>query len=112
MSHCSEVLYHIIGDTFSQPIQFTDKTTGEGIEITNAMVITASIATSFGEPIADCVVTPYPNQVTDKGFVLLEVLDTTLWKVGTAEFDVKLVIGDKIKHSMKTPFKIIKGITP
>lgn len=108
----SSIPYFKIGDTFSVPIRFYDTETDDGVEITPLMNISCRIQTKAGELISDCVVTPYPDQINDKGYVLLTVADTTSWRVGEAQADVKLQILTEIRHSASFCFKIVKSITP
>lgn len=78
--------YINIGDSFDVPIQFVDSVTGEGVEITPNMVVTSSIVNTAGDVIATPVVTPYPDQVNNVGFILLSVPTsvTETWEVGKA----------------------------
>lgn len=104
--------YFKIGDTFSVPAQFYDTETKLGVPISPSMVLAARVTNKMGTLIADCVVTPYADQVADAGWFLISVADTTTWPVGEAMFDIKITNNSSIKHSMNECFRIIKGITP
>lgn len=104
--------YFKIGDTFSVPARFYDTTTKQGIPILPSTTISARIANKLGAVIADCVVTPYPDQNLDAGYFLVEVSDTSSWPSGEALFDIKFEDGGAIKHSITECFRIIKSITP
>jgi hypothetical protein len=104
--------YFKIGDSFSVPMQLFDTETNQGIEITLAMTITCRLVNSVGTLVSDCVITPYPDQVTDKGWFTISVLDTTQWTVGVVTGDVKVEIDGSIKHSDNFCFNVVKSITP
>lgn len=104
--------YFKIGDTFLTPARFYNTETDEGIEITSSIIITSRITTKLGDLIADCVVTPYADQVANRGWFLLSVEDTTGWKNGEAICDIKIEQASSIKHSETFCFKIIKSVTP
>ncbi|WP_336949088.1 hypothetical protein [Acinetobacter junii] len=103
-----------IGSSFAVPIQFYDTETKLGMAITDDMVITAQIVNAHNEVIAIPNITTYPDQVNDAGFILFEVpaLITKSWKAGSAQFDIKLTIGENVRHSNTIQFQIIKSITP
>lgn len=110
----SNTPYIKIGDSFNVPIQLVDVTTGLPAEITNAMTITSRIINLLGEEIAVPTVTPYPDQILDKGFILLSVSSTitSTWEVGKAKFDVKFVVDGSTQHTQDFSFNIIGAITP
>ncbi|OTG68321.1 hypothetical protein B9T25_06465 [Acinetobacter sp. ANC 4470] len=105
--------YIKIGDSFAVPIQFYDTEQDVGMMITNDMNITAQIVNSSNEVIASPSITVYPDQVIDAGFILLEVPAslTRLWKVGTAQLDIKLEIDGNVRHSQNIQFRIERSIT-
>lgn len=105
--------YIKIGDSFDVPVQLVDSETGDGVPITIDMVITSSIVNISGNVIGTPTITPYSDQVTDAGFILLSVPTsvTSTWSVGKAKFDIKIVIGDSVRHSSDFPFEIKQGIT-
>lgn len=113
MSCASNNPYIKIGDSFDVPIQLIDSTTGEAVEITSGMVITSKIVNLSGVVIATPTITPYPNQVTDKGFLLLSVdlSVTESWAVGKAKMDIKFELDGSVRHSQDFPFYIIEAIT-
>lgn len=102
-----------IGDSFALPIQFYDTDTKLGMSITNDMSITAQIVNSSNQVIATPVITVYPDQYTDAGFILLEVPAsmTQTWKAGSAHLDIKLAIGENVRHSQNIQFQILRSIT-
>ena len=65
--------YIKIGDSFDVPVQMVDSTTGLGVEITPSMSFSCSIISLLGEVIATPTVTPYPDQVNDRGYMLISV---------------------------------------
>ena len=102
-----------IGDSFALPIQFYDIDTKLGMQITDDMLITAQIINSQNQVIATPVITVYPDQVADAGFILLEVpvSITSTWKAGSAQLDIKLSINENVRHSQNIQFQIIRSIT-
>lgn len=106
--------YFKIGDSFDVPIQMIDTLTGDAVEITAGMTFTSNIVNLTGEVIASPTITPYPNQITDKGFLLLSVPPTTTinWEVGKVKMDIKLVVDGSVRHSQDFSFNIIEAITP
>lgn len=105
--------YIKIGDSFDVPVQLIDTTTGEAVEITSSMTLTSKIIDLLGNTIATPTITPYPNQVQDKGFLLLTVSSsvTALWTVGKAKMDIKFELDDSVRHSQDFSFYIIEAIT-
>lgn len=103
-----------IGNSFALPIQFYDIDTKLGMAITDDMSITAQIVNSSNQVIATPVVTIYPDQEADAGFILLEVpvSTTSTWKAGSAQLDIKLTIGENVRHSQNIQFQIVRSITP
>lgn len=106
--------YFKIGDSFDVPIQMIDSTTGEGVEITAGMVFTCNIVNLLNEVIATPTVTSYADQVLNKGYLLLSVPTsvTSTWKVGKVKADIKMTIGDSVRHSQEFSFNIVEAITP
>jgi hypothetical protein len=102
-----------IGDSFALPIQFYDTDTKLGMAITNDMLISAQIINSQNQVIATPVITIYPDQVADAGFILLEVPAsiTQAWKAGSAQLDIKLSINDNVRHSQNIQFQVVRSIT-
>ncbi len=102
-----------IGDSFALPIEFYDVDTKLGMKITDDMNITAQIVNSSNQVIATPVVTVYPDQQADAGFILLEVPTsiTQTWKAGSAQLDIKLAIGENVRHSQNIQFQIMRSIT-
>ena len=102
------------GDSFAVPIQFIILNSNQGFMITDEMSITAQIVNSSNEVIATPVITAYSDQTVDAGFILLEVpaSKTRLWKVGTAQLDLKLEINGNVRHSQNIQFRIERSITP
>ena len=100
------------GDSFALPIQFYDTTTGQGLSITNDMIITAEIVNSSAQNIATPTIIKL-DQSANAGMIVLEVpaTITKLWKVGTAQLDIKLQIDDAIRHSQNIQFLIERSIT-
>lgn len=113
MSCASNNPYIKIGDSFDVPIQLIDSTTGEAVEITSGMLITSKIVNLSGTVIATPTITPYPNQVVDKGFLLLTVASsvTSAWNVGKAKMDIKFELDGSVRHSQDFSFYIIEAIT-
>ncbi|WP_445115008.1 hypothetical protein [Acinetobacter sp. WZC-1] len=103
-----------VGDSFAVPIKFYDTLTGNGLNISSDMLVTAHIVTHTHKLIAIPTVTVYPDQQTDTGMVLFEVsaTDTAKWPAGTALMDIKLEIFGNIRHSQTFQFLIEKSITP
>lgn len=103
-----------IGDSLAVPIQFYNPDLNQGFVITDEMSITAQIVNSSNEVIATPVITAYSDQTVDAGFILLEVpaSKTRLWKVGTAQMDIKLEINGNVRHSQNIQFRIERSITP
>lgn len=104
-----------IGDSFSVPFRFLDADTKEGISlIANQVNISASIANDLGKIIAKCSVFVCPDQEADAGKFILEVshVITRGWKEGNAQMDIKVTMGDTVRHSGSIKFKIVKSITP
>ena len=106
--------YIKIGDSFDVPIQMIDSTTGEGVEITTGMVFTCTIVNLLNEVIAAPTVTPYADQTLNKGYLLLSVPTsvTSTWKSGKVKTDIKMTIGDSVRHSQEFSFNIVEAITP
>jgi len=106
--------YVKIGDSFDVPIQMIDSTTGGGVEITTGMVFTCTIVNLLNEVIASPTVTPYPDQVTDKGYMLLSVPTsvTSTWQVGKVKTDIKMTVGGSVRHSQEFSFYVVGAITP
>ena len=102
-----------IGDSFALPIQFYDTDTKLGMAITNDMLISAQIINSQNQVIATPVITVYPDQEADAGFILLEVPTsiTQTWKAGSAQLDIKLSINDNVRHSQNIQFQVVRSIT-
>ena len=105
--------YIKIGDSFDVPLQLIDSTTGEAVEIISGMTITSKIVNLLGTVIATPTITPYPNQVADKGFLLLTVDSsvTSTWNVGKAKMDIKFELDGSVRHSQDFSFYIIEAIT-
>lgn len=106
--------YFKIGDSFDVPIQMIDSTTGLGVEITPSMSFSCSIINLLGEVIATPTVTPYPDQVKDRGYMLLSVPTsvTSTWKVGKVKTDIKMTVGGSVRHSQEFSFYVVEAITP
>ena len=100
------------GDSFALPVQFYDTATGEGLNITNDMIITAEIVNSSAQNIATPTIIKL-DQSANAGMIVLEVPAsiTKLWKVGTAQLDIKLQIDEAIRHSQNIQFLIERSIT-
>ncbi|MDH2019003.1 hypothetical protein N5J44_07800 [Acinetobacter ursingii] len=102
-----------IGDSFAVPIQFYNTELDQGMTITPDMSITARIVNAQNQTIAEPHVTIYPDQLQDKGMILLEVpvSQTATWKEGTVQMDIKLVMNGNVRHSQNISFKIVRSIT-
>ena len=105
--------YIKIGDSFGVPVQLVNSTTGEAVEITVDMLITSKIVNLSRTVIATPTITPYPNQVADKGFLLMSVDSsvTSTWSVGKAKMDIKFELNGSVRHSQDFSFYIIEAIT-
>ena len=105
--------YVKIGDSLDVPIQMVDSTNGLGVEITPSMSFSCSIVNLLGEVIATPTLTLYPNQVADKGFILMSVESsvTSTWNVGKAKMDIKFELNGSTRHSQDFSFYIIEAIT-
>ena len=101
-----------IGDSFALPIQFYDTASGEGLSITDDMHITAEIVNSIAQNIATPIILKL-DQGINAGMILLEVPSATtkFWKAGTAQLDIKLQMGEAIRHSQNIQFLIERSIT-
>ena len=106
--------YISIGDSLDVPIQMIDSTNGLGVEITPSMSFSCSIVNLLGEVIATPTVTPYPDQVTDTGYMLLSVPTsvTSTWQVGKVKTDIKMTVGGSVRHSQEFSFYVVGAITP
>ena len=106
--------YVKIGDSLDVPIQMIDSTTGGGVEITTSMVFTCTIVNLLNEVIATPTVTPYPDQINDKGYMLLSVPTsvTSTWQVGKVKTDIKMTVGGSVRHSQEFSFYVVGAITP
>lgn len=113
MSYSTNNPYIKIGDSFDVPIQLIDSTTGEAVEITPSMSFSCSIVNLLGAVIATPTLTSYPNQVADKGFILMSVESsvTSTWSVGKAKMDIKFELNGSTRHSQDFSFYIIEAIT-
>ena len=114
MSNTSDTKPYIkISDSFDVPIQMIDTSTGEAVEITSSMTFSSKIVNLQGEVIATPKITPYADQTADKGFLLLSVPTsvTSTWKVGKAKTDIKMSLGDSVRHSQDFSFYIIEAFT-
>lgn len=113
MSYSTNNPYIKTGDSFDVPIQLIDSTTGEAVEITPSMSFSCSIVNLLGAVIATPTLTPYPNQVEDKGFILMSVESsvTSTWSVGKAKMDIKFELNGSTRHSQDFSFYIIEAIT-
>lgn len=98
-----------IGDTFSVPIRFEND--GVPIEITSDMTFSADIVNTKCEVVDSAIITPYNDQVTFKGYLLIEVYDTSNWKQGLLTLDIKYENQGVIKHSQDLQFRTIRSIT-
>ena len=115
MTHTSNTKAYIsIGDSLDVPIQMMDSTTGLGVEITPSMSFSCSVVNLLGEVIATPTVTPYPDQVTDTGYMLLSVPTsvTSTWQVGKVKTDIKMTVGGSVRHSQEFSFYVVGAITP
>ena len=97
------------GDTFSVPIRF--EVNNVPIEITNDMEFSCDIMNVKCLIIDSAVVTPYVDQVTNKGFLLLTVADTSLWEIGFHKLDIKYVLNGITKHSQDLEFNVVRAVT-
>lgn len=106
--------YIKIGDSFDVPVQMVDSTNGLGVEITPSMSFSCSIVNLLGEVIATPTVTPYPDQVNDRGYMLLSVPPsvTSTWEVGKVKTDIKMAVGSSVRHSQEFSFYVVEAITP
>ena len=106
--------YIKIGDSFDVPVQMVDSTTGLGVEITPSMSFSCSIVNLLGEVIATPTVTPYPDQVNDRGYMLLRVPTsvTSTWRAGKVKTDIKMAVGSSVRHSQEFSFYVVEAITP
>ena len=106
--------YVKIGDSLDVPIQMVDSTNGLGVEITPSMTFSCSIINLLGEVIATPTVTPYPDQVTNTGYMLLSVPTsvTSTWQVGKVKTDIKMTVGGSVRHSQEFSFYVVGAITP
>ena len=106
--------YIKIGDSLDVPIQMVDSTTGGGVEITTGIVFTCTIVNLLNEVIATPTVTPYPDQINDKGYMLLSVPTsvTSTWQVGKVKTDIKMAVGSSVRHSQEFSFYVVESITP
>jgi hypothetical protein len=101
------------GDSFDVPIQLINTVTGEAVEITPSMDFTTKIVDLLGNIIATPTITPYPNQVQDKGYLLITV-DSSItqgWSVGKAKFDIKFELDGSVRHSQDFSFYVVESIT-
>ena len=115
MTHTSNTKAYVkIGDSLDVPIQMVDSTTGLGIEITPSMSFSCSIINLLGEVIATPTVTPYPDQINDKGYMLISVPTsvTSTWQVGKVKTDIKMTVGGSVRHSQEFSFYVVGAITP
>ncbi len=98
-----------IGDSFALPIQFYNTADQQAFVITDDMQITCQIINSIGHVFA----TPSISRLQEPGMILLEVsaAETQLWKVGSAQLDIKLQINDQVRHSQNIAFSIERSIT-
>lgn len=105
--------YFKIGDSFSVPIELQDPETGLNIEITPNISFECTIVDTSGSVIATPTITPYQNQVADKGWLLMEVPTsvTELWEIGKAKFDIKVSIDGSVRHTKNFTFDIEESIT-
>ena len=101
------------GDTFSLPIQFYDTEQNVGITLTPDMQISSTMINAAGKVIAEPNVAMYPDQIADAGMIVLHVAAalTEQWPVGMATMDIRLQIGDVVKHSHNFQFKIERSIS-
>ena len=106
--------YIKIGDSLDVPIQMVDSTTGLGVEITPSMSFSCSVVNLLGEVVATLTVTPYPDQVTDTGYMLLSVPTsvTSTWQEGKVKTDIKMTVGGSVRHSQEFSFYVVGAITP
>ena len=115
MTHTSNTKAYIsIGDSLDVPIQMVDSTNGLGVEITPSVSFSCSVVNLLGEVIATPTVTPYPDQVTDTGYMLLSVPTsvTSTWQVGKVKTDIKMTVGGSVRHSQEFSFYVVGAITP
>lgn len=101
------------GDSFTLPIQFYDTDNEIGLRLTTDMQITAQIITASKVTIAAPKVTIFEDQIISPGMILLEVLatETSQWPEGSAIMDIRLQIGEVVKHSQNIQFRIERSIT-
>lgn len=100
------------GDPFNVPIRLL--LNGAPVEVTDDMQFAVRIIDQRGQTIAEPTATPYANQSHDanKGFVLLQHLDTASWKPGIASYDIKVTINGAVRHTMTLQFAVQASITP
>ena len=98
-----------IGDTFEVPVQFLNN--DKPITITSDMTFSATIVDIKGSIVAMCDVTPYDDQISFKGFILISVADTSDWGQGLLTLDIKYEHDGKVKHSKDLQFKVVRSIT-
>lgn len=115
MPSCTDKVkpYFKIGDSFSVPIELVNPETNTNVEITPNMSFECSIVDVSGQEIASPSITPYPDQVANKGWLLMEVPTsvTETWKVGKARFDIKVIIDSAVRHTQDFTFEVRESIT-
>lgn len=112
MTCLNEIPFFKAGDTFDLPVQLFDTDSEQGIALTDDMQFSAQVNDKFGRLISVLDVTPYVDQNTHAGFMLLSFVgDTGHWPIGLAQTDIKLVQYGSIRHSQTIDFDIVRSIT-
>lgn len=104
--------YFKIGDTLNIPVQWIDEDTDQGVIINPDYVIACTILTSYGVKFFPDV-TINPDQVFHAGefTIHLPASVTETMMPCTATLDIKVSIGDEVKHSEDFSFIVKRSIT-
>ena len=100
------------GAAFGIAIQLINQENGQGVPITSSYEFFARLNNLSGVLIQDLVITPYPNQVDDAGWILLSAASTTHWPLGGAMWDLLIYDEGIAIYSDSQGFDILKTQTP
>lgn len=77
------------------------------------MTIRSQLRTAAGGLIAEMVITPDPDQVTNPGKFTLSPVDpdTNDWPVGAHEIDIEVTAGGVIRSTETVILPVIRGVT-
>lgn len=100
------------GSTFSISLRLIDLDTNKPVQITEDMQLISKLNDEYGQLISDLIATPFLGQEQEDiaGWIHFTVpnnTDSSIWRLGDAKFDLKVI---KDNNTMITPTECIKII--